>query len=118
MRKHLNYFWKNWNESVMFILSIALFFIWPIAYKMLDATAGQFDAGLLHVVPTGFLIVNFILFSAWLNFRMTFPTLHKFFDNQFEGSVLVKRNVTASGYAIGIYALYLIVYTIIFAVIL
>lgn len=112
-------FWKNWNEAFMFLTSIVAFFVWPPLYRMIDPTAGAFDAGMLHVVVTGFLIVNFILFAAWMNYKLTWPVLHKWFDDKLElHTVHVTQNFKVNLFAMAIYFAYVAVYTVIFAVLI
>lgn len=116
--QQLKKLWKNWNESVMFLIGIAVFLISPTIYRLADPTAGAFDLGILQVAIIGFFLVNFILFAAWLNYRLTFPLLHQWFDNDMEGSVMFARNIFASKVSIIVYFAYVAVYTVIFAVLI
>jgi hypothetical protein len=115
-----NWFWKNWNESIMFLLGLALFFLWPVIYRTLDATAGSFDAGMLHTIPTAFLITQFILFSSWLTYKLSFPRLHKWFDDKLESYTVDVQvnNLRLSYFSFGVYAFYCTIQTVIFVAVL
>lgn len=117
MTRLLRHFWKNWNESIMFIVGILFFVVWPTVYRWFDATAGAFDAGILHTIPTAFLVCQFILFTSWLSYRMSFPSLHKWFDRNMEFDLIDETNYDTrrkAWLAISLYVFYVAVQTIIF----
>ncbi|WP_421977144.1 hypothetical protein [Roseivirga seohaensis] len=119
--KFLKWFWGSWNESVMFLLGIAFFFLWPIIYRSQDGTAGAFDAGILHVIPTGFLIVQFILLSSWISYKASWPKLGRWFDDKLEDNVVTvhsSNGLKASVFTFGVYIFYVVVHSVIFIALL
>lgn len=105
--RQLKWFWKNWNESVMFLVGIVLFIVAPSFYRLIDATAGSLDLGILQLIPQGYLMTQFILFSSWLSHKFTFPKIHKYLDDTLEqNAVVVTSKWRANLFSFGTYAFY------------
>jgi hypothetical protein len=106
-------FLKTYNELLSIPIAIVLFFFAPPLYRLIDPGAGQFDAGYFQVLIFAIVAFNVASGVAWLMFRLNFPSLYKYWDNDFEDDVLerpwpVKQDGghKAQIYSIAIYSLY------------
>lgn len=103
----------------MSFIGIIVLIASPSLYRMVDPTAGAFDLGIVQVAIVGFFLVNFILGAAWLNYKLTWPKLHQWFDDKLESHTIeVTQNFKVNLFAMAIYFAYVAVYTIIFAVLI
>lgn len=82
----------NWKKFLMryngwmgFIFGTIVFFIAPPIYRLIDPTAGQFDAGYIHPIIYAFTGLCFASASAFFMTKFTAPgpfaQLDRFFEN-------------------------------------
>ena len=79
-------FAKNFNGWISFAVGTALFFAAPPLYRIIDPTAGQFDAGYLHPIIYALCAASFAQGFAWFTMMITAPGLFKTFDSFLESS--------------------------------
>lgn len=98
-------FIKEYNEWFLFPIALALFFLTPRIYRLVDPTAGQFDAGIFH--SSIYAVAMLFLFSgiAWLILKIKFPDLKKYLDDaaEFEISKGVPHQQYRASIAFAIY---------------
>lgn len=74
----------NYNGWLGFAVATLLFFAAPPLYRLIDPTAGQFDAGYIHPIIYSAVLVCFSSGLAFLLLKLTAPGLHKTFDEFLE----------------------------------
>ncbi|WP_420582082.1 hypothetical protein [Reichenbachiella sp.] len=75
---------KQYNEWLTIPIALVLFFVAPGLYRLIDPTAGAFDAGVFHV--NFYAIATLFLYSgvSWFLLKLKFPVLKKFLDDDAE----------------------------------
>lgn len=106
---------KEWrNEVVGILLAVALFLLSPVALRLVDPTAGAYDAGVLQVIV--FAIVGTLTFSflSWIGLKINFKNLWTY--SQSDEVLEDFRNLTGwqkIKILFGVYFGYLLVFTLI-----
>lgn len=77
-------FIRKYNGWLGFMLSTAAFFLAPPLYRLIDPTAGQFDAGFIHPIIYASVVICFASGLAWTLVLLTAPGAHKHLDRFFE----------------------------------
>lgn len=84
MRKLINYI-KEWKEELWSIpAALLIFFLSPYALRLIDPTAGSYDAGVLQIIL--YAAVAMLIFNglAWMGVKQVFPEIFRFFQEQFK----------------------------------
>lgn len=76
---------KALNGWISFALGTVLFFVAPPLYRLIDPTAGRYDAGYIQPIIYAMIAVSFASAFAWLMLRLNAPALYKKFDDFLEG---------------------------------
>jgi hypothetical protein len=76
---------KTYNELLGAALGIILFFVAPPILRWLDPTSAAEDAGVLHTLILGVIIVLVASSVAWAMFSLSFPDLFRLWDEHGEG---------------------------------
>jgi len=96
----------KYNGWLGFAVASLLFFAAPPLYRLVDPTAGQFDAGYIHPIIYAAVVVCFASGLAFFMVILTAPGLHQQFDKFLEQeNYLVTDQVK---YAIALYTLFFI----------
>jgi hypothetical protein len=98
---------KELNGWVSFALGSILFFVSPPIYRLIDPTAGRYDAGYIQPVIYAMIAVSFGSAFAWLMLRLNAPALYRAFDSFLEGDVSTLTD--QSKVAIGFYIFFIVV---------
>jgi hypothetical protein len=84
--------YNGWiSLAVALIMSVALFFCGPDLYRMIDPEAGAYDAGYLHAIIYGVIVVFFAASAAWFLFKITAPGLHAAVDRFYETDPAIRK---------------------------
>jgi hypothetical protein len=77
----------QWNEFITIPLAIVFFWLGGAFIRLVDPTAGLFDAGIFQIII--FAIAAFLLIHgmAWIVLKITFPKAFRFFDEIFEEEI-------------------------------
>ncbi len=73
-------FLKNWQGLVSLVVALILFFVLPFGLRIIDPTAGAFDAG---YIARPFVALIYLLvadFAMWLMLWISFRSLDKWCD--------------------------------------
>ncbi len=62
-----------------------LFFVSPPIYRLIDPTAGHYDAGYIQPIIYAMIVFSFASAFAWLMLRLNAPALYRQFDKFLEG---------------------------------
>ena len=101
---HFRKLLMKYNGWLGFAVATLLFFAAPPLYRLVDPTAGQFDAGYIHPIVYAAVVVCFASGLAFFMVILTAPGLHRQFDKFLEQeSWLVTDQIK---YAFALYALY------------
>lgn len=98
-------FLMKYNGWLGFVVASLLFFAAPPLYRLIDPTAGQFDAGYLHPIIYASVVVCFASGLANVMLILTAPGLHGHLDRFLDGTCELCPKVKF-GYML--YALYFI----------
>jgi hypothetical protein len=98
-------FLMKYNGWLGFVVASLLFFAAPPLYRLIDPTAGQFDAGYLHPIIYASVVVCFASGLANVMLILTAPGLHEQLDKFLDGTCDLCPKVKF-GYML--YALYFI----------
>lgn len=79
-------FLMKYNGWLGFVVASLLFFAAPPLYRLVDPTAGQFDAGYLHPIIYASVVVCFASGLGNLLLRLTAPGLYKQLDSFLDGT--------------------------------
>jgi hypothetical protein len=71
---------KNWQGLLSLVVAVGVFWIAPLALRMLDPTAGAFDAGYLQRPVLALVYMAFGHFVAWAFLQLDWPTIDKWID--------------------------------------
>jgi hypothetical protein len=76
-------FLKDWNELMGIPIALLLWILSPWLIRMIDPTAGVYDAGIFQVII--FTLIQYFIYSAvaWLSFKLTFPEAYSQLDQMF-----------------------------------
>ena len=101
------------NEFWGIPLGVLLFLGCPVFLRIIDASAGSYDPVLLQSLLYGIAAFMFIKGVVWLVLWMDFPALYHYLDAEVD-QLFNKRESHSSRHwvALGIYALYLVLITI------
>ena len=93
--KNLIKFLKDWNELLGIPIALILWILSPWLIRIIDPTAGTYDAGIFQVIL--FTIIQYFIYSAvaWLSFKYTFPEAYRQLDNMFLLDTHSPNNLTA-----------------------
>ena len=84
MSKTVKKFLMKYNGWLGFAVATLLFFAAPPLYRLIDPTAGQFDAGYIHPIIYAAVVVCFASGLSFLLLMLSAPGLHKGFDKYME----------------------------------
>ena len=111
--RRLLQFVADWNEFWGIPLALFLFIVAPQILRIFDPTAGAYDLSVLQALLFGLAAFMFVKGLVWLLIRMDFPKLYKFLDNRLDAFYLTNYTPKyATLVAVAIYALYLVLLTI------
>jgi hypothetical protein len=81
--KNLFRFLARWNELISLPLAILLWAFSPELIRMIDPTAGVYDAGIFQIII--FTLIQFFLFTgiSWLYLKLVFPRGYDVLDELF-----------------------------------
>ena len=103
----------DWNEFWGIPLAVILFALSPYVFRLYDNTAGEYDLSVLQALLFALVAFLFVKGVTWLLLRMDFPNLYKFLDDVLDNFYHSERHSRfASAIAVGIYALYLILFVV------
>lgn len=86
-------FIRHYNGWIAFVIGTALFFIAPHLYRMVDPTAGQFDAGYIHPIIYAMTVVSFASGFAWFILKSLAPGQHAVLDHWLESKDEINSEV-------------------------
>jgi len=78
----------NWHEIMTIPIGLAIFYFFPRLLRLMDPTAGAYDAGVLHSAIVAIAIMLILHGFVWLILKLTFPGVYKFLDDIFEEHIL------------------------------
>lgn len=111
--RRLLHFVADWNEFWGIPIALFLFIVAPQIIRIFDPTAGAYDLSVLQALLFGLAAFMFVKGLVWLLIRMDFPKLYKFLDNRLDAFYLTNYTPKyATLVAVAIYALYLVLLTI------
>lgn len=70
-----------------------MYFVSPMLYRMIDPTAGAYDAGYLHAINLGLVRAFTASAVAWVMLWMSFPTFYRYLDDNVEHNLLFDGSV-------------------------
>ena len=84
MKKVLEFI-KQYKEE-LWSIPVALLIFWfaPYAFRLVDPTAGAYDAGVLQLITFAIVSVLILQACAWIGLQRVFPELFEFFQNEFK----------------------------------
>lgn len=80
-------FLQHFNGWLLFAVASVLFFAVPPLYRIIDPTAGQFDAGYIHPIIYGAVVISFFIGFSWLALKLLAPGVHSELDRYLEDPV-------------------------------
>jgi hypothetical protein len=84
---------KRFNEFIGIPVAVLLFFLTPPLLRMIDPTAGAFDAGYLHAIVLGLVKVFMASAIAWILLWMSFPKLYRYLDDDAENDIIFGKTI-------------------------
>ena len=87
MNKWIRFF-KTWNETIWFLLALALFIILPVFFWWANPGIGRQHIGILQAAVISFLFFQFAALVAWFTFRFNFPRLYEYFSEHMENDLV------------------------------
>lgn len=77
----------QWNEFLTVPLAVLLFWLGGAFMRLIDPTAGLFDAGIFQIIIFAVAAFLFLHGVAWVVFKITFPKAFRFLDDIFEEEI-------------------------------
>jgi hypothetical protein len=107
MKKILRFF-ARWNELISLPLAVLLWVFSPQLIRMIDPTAGVYDAGIFQIII--FTLIQFFLFTgiAWIYLKMVFPRGYEVLDELFTNPLNQLSLWQKSKLALGLFSLLLL----------
>jgi hypothetical protein len=84
MKNSILNFLKNWHELFTLPLAILIWYISPSLLRLIDPTAGVYDAGIFQNILFAVIAVMVFHFFAWIMLKMTFPGVYNYLDTLLE----------------------------------
>ena len=111
MRKFI----KNYNEWFSIPIAIIIFAFSPKLLRLFDPTAAAYDAGILHGIALSAIVLLCASGIAWFLFKLNFPTLYTYWDDEAELDSINKPNRRVGILlSFGIYFGYILIFSITF----
>lgn len=107
----MNKLLKHFNGVIGFAVGTILFFAAPPLYRLIDPTAGAFDAGYIHPIIYACSTVCIGSSLAWALTRATAPGPWKLMDKFFDGEINYVDDCIAA--ALILYFIYMAAFVII-----
>jgi hypothetical protein len=81
--KHLKSFLKLWTEFWSIPLALVSWFLSPFLLRVIDPTAGAYDAGVFQVIL--FAMIAMLMFNGavWLGIKFNFWTAFSYYQSKF-----------------------------------
>ena len=79
---------KRYNEFLTIPLGLILWVLSVPLIRLIDPTAAVFDAGIFQKIVFAIVAFSILKGAAWGFFRLAFPDLKKYLDEQFEETIL------------------------------
>lgn len=113
MKRPLKQLLKEYNELWLIVISFVAMVVSAPFLRLFDPTSGSFDLGLLQAVLPATFFFAWTTGIAWLAYRLSWPALGKWFDDELESEFLNYRNLSKTIFSMAVYFLYCLIFLII-----
>ena len=114
MLKKLWHNLKEWKEELAgILLALLLFLVSPFLLRLLDPTAGAYDAGVLHIIVFSLVALLTFSFLAWVGIKLNFKEVFDYLQTDFTKDFATLDKWQKTKISLLLYFFYLLLFVLI-----